>query len=147
MNIQSFVFILLMAASWICGRVSWICVLVSFFIRKILGHFICKYSFCFILSFPSGVYMYYLFSFCPTHLLCFFLYFSFLLSLCFSLDIFFFLFFFASWCSLQILNSWPGMEPVPPAVEPWSPNHWTPGEFPIGHFCSSLVLSSVSNLY
>ena len=29
-----------------------------------------------------------------------------------------FLFFFASWYGLQILNSWPGMEPVPPAVEP-----------------------------
>ena len=24
----------------------------------------------------------------------------------------------------------PGIEPVPPAVEAWSPNHWTAREFP-----------------
>ena len=93
LGVVFFAFILLMAASWMCGRVSGTCVLLSLFIRKIFGHFIFKYSFCFILSCPSRVYMYYIFSFCPTCLLCFFLYFSFLLPLCFSLDIFFFLFF------------------------------------------------------
>ena len=29
-----------------------------------------------------------------------------------------------------ILFPWPGMEPIPPAVEAWRPNHWTAREFP-----------------
>jgi len=31
----------------------------------------------------------------------------------------------------RILVPLPGSEPVPPAVEAWSPNHWTIREFPI----------------
>ena len=27
----------------------------------------------------------------------------------------------------------PGNEPVTPAVEAWSPNHWTAREFPLSH--------------
>ena len=27
-----------------------------------------------------------------------------------------------------------GMEPMPPAVEAWSLNHWTTREVPVGHF-------------
>ena len=30
-----------------------------------------------------------------------------------------------------ILVPQPGIEPVPPAVESWSPNHWTARELPI----------------
>ena len=30
-----------------------------------------------------------------------------------------------------ILVPRPGIEPGPPAVEAWSPNHWTAGEFPM----------------
>ena len=29
-----------------------------------------------------------------------------------------------------ILVPWPGIEPVPPALEAWSPSHWTAREFP-----------------
>ena len=31
-------------------------------------------------------------------------------------------------CGILVLQ--PGIEPVPPAVEMQSPNHWTTGEFP-----------------
>ena len=31
-----------------------------------------------------------------------------------------------------ILVPWPGIDPVPPAVEMWSPNHWTAREVPEG---------------
>ena len=40
-------------------------------------------------------------------------------------------------CSVQfvgILVPWPGMQPMPPAVEVWSPNHWTTREFPRSKF-------------
>ena len=30
-----------------------------------------------------------------------------------------------------ILVPQPGIEPVSPAMEAWSPNHWTAGEFPL----------------
>ena len=33
-------------------------------------------------------------------------------------------------CGMQDINSQPGIEPVPPAVEAQSPNHWTTREFP-----------------
>ena len=29
---------------------------------------------------------------------------------------------------LYVKLALPGIEPMPPAVEPWSLNHWTPGE-------------------
>ena len=32
-------------------------------------------------------------------------------------------------CDMQDINSQPGIEPVPPAVEAQSPNHWTTREF------------------
>ena len=43
----------------------------------------------------------------------------------------FFLIFFFFWplhvaCGIP----WPGIEPGPPAVEAWSPNHWTAKESP-----------------
>ena len=43
--------------------------------------------------------------------------------------------FMAMLWGLQDLSSpisvpWPGIEPRPPAVEAWSPNHWTTREFP-----------------
>ena len=34
----------------------------------------------------------------------------------------------------RILVPWPGIEPVPPAVEVWSPNHWTTREFLLVYF-------------
>ena len=48
-----------------------------------------------------------------------------------------FFFFFAllhsTVCGILVLR--PETEPVPPAVEAWSPNHWTTGEFPLtGYF-------------
>ena len=33
--------------------------------------------------------------------------------------------FLAMPCSMQDPIPWPGMEPLPPALEVWSPNHWT----------------------
>ena len=35
-----------------------------------------------------------------------------------------------------ILVHWPGIKPAPPAVEAWSPNHWTAREFPLSFFLS-----------
>ena len=35
----------------------------------------------------------------------------------------------------EILVPLPGIESVPPAVETWSPNHWTAREFLGEHFC------------
>ena len=46
----------------------------------------------------------------------------------------FFSFFFFLWpCHVEggILAPRPGIEPVPPAVEAWSPNHWTAREVPV----------------
>ena len=37
-----------------------------------------------------------------------------------------------------ILVPRPGMEPRPPAVEVWSPNHWTFREFPLVNYFRSL---------
>ena len=34
----------------------------------------------------------------------------------------------------KILVPWPGIEPMPPAVETWSLNHWTAREVPEGIF-------------
>ena len=54
--------------------------------------------------------------------------------LVFFLSVFYFLIFFLFWpCHVAcgILVPWPGIEPGPPAVEVWSPNHWTTREFPI----------------
>ena len=43
-----------------------------------------------------------------------------------------FTFFFplASCATCRILVPWPGIEPMPPAVEVWSSNHWTAREVP-----------------
>ena len=46
---------------------------------------------------------------------------------------FFFFFFFFFWLhnmACGIIVPWPGIEPVQPAVEAQSPNHWTTREFP-----------------
>ena len=48
---------------------------------------------------------------------------------CFAL-----LFFLATHAACRILVHWPGIEPGPSAVNPWSPNHWTAREFPVGYF-------------
>ena len=47
------------------------------------------------------------------------------------------LYFFIFWLhctACRILVPQPGIEPVPLAVEMWTPNHWTTGEFPWGLF-------------
>ena len=36
--------------------------------------------------------------------------------------------FFGRCAACGILAPQPGIEPMPPAVEAWSPNHWTAGE-------------------
>ena len=46
-------------------------------------------------------------------------------------------FFFFFW-PRGILVPWPGIEPVPPAVEAQSPNHWTAREFPHAHLFPTL---------
>ena len=52
----------------------------------------------------------------------------------FALLLFFPLFCRATWhAGCRILVPWPEIEPVPPAVEAWSPNHWTAREFPLSH--------------
>ena len=53
-----------------------------------------------------------------------------------SSSFFFFLsfFFFAQHEACGILVNRPRMEPMTPAVEVWSPNHWTTGEIPIKRF-------------
>ena len=46
------------------------------------------------------------------------------------------MFFPLSWpCSVAygILVPWPGIEPMPPAVEVQSLNHWTSKEVPVAH--------------
>ena len=53
--------------------------------------------------------------------------------LLFSLSLFFCLFFFwgffgPCFAACGILVPWPGIEPMPPAVEAWSLNRWTPGK-------------------
>ena len=40
------------------------------------------------------------------------------------------LFFWLHLKACGILVPWPEMEPVPPAAEVWSPNHWTTRDFP-----------------
>ena len=48
-----------------------------------------------------------------------------------------FLFFFYLWPYLEacrILFPWLGMEPSPPAVQAWSPNHWSIREVPTSYF-------------
>ena len=48
---------------------------------------------------------------------------------------FFLFFFFFFWPrSMQDLSPPPGTEPVPPAVEAWSLNHWTTKEVPYPSF-------------
>ena len=41
---------------------------------------------------------------------------------------------------MRDLSSRPGIEPVPPAVEAWSPNHWSAREFPVWSFVCLFVL-------
>ena len=44
---------------------------------------------------------------------------------------FLFLFFWPCHMAFRILVPQPGIEPGSPAGEAWSPNHWTPREFPV----------------
>ena len=46
-------------------------------------------------------------------------------------DLFIYFFIYGRTAACGILVSRPGIEPVPPAVEAWSPNHWTTKEFPL----------------
>ena len=46
----------------------------------------------------------------------------------------------------RILVSQPGIEPVSPAVEAWSLNHWNAVEFLFIFFTASLVAQSIKNL-
>ena len=43
---------------------------------------------------------------------------------------FFFFFYWLRHLAYRILVPQPGIEPGPPAVETWGPNHWTSREFP-----------------
>ena len=43
---------------------------------------------------------------------------------------FLFSFFWPPWAACGIWVPWPGMSPMPPAMEAWSPNHWTARGFP-----------------
>ena len=45
-------------------------------------------------------------------------------------SLFFFFFFWLHLAVCGILAPRPGIEAGPPAVEAWSPNHWTTREFP-----------------
>ena len=42
----------------------------------------------------------------------------------------YFIIFWPCHTACGILVPWPGVEPLPPAVEAWSPNHWTTREAP-----------------
>ena len=48
--------------------------------------------------------------------------------------IYLFLFYFFDWVACRILVPWPGVEPMPPAVEAWLPDHWTAREVPSSQF-------------
>ena len=52
----------------------------------------------------------------------------------FFLRVFFFFFFWSHCTTCGILVPQPEIKPVPPAVEVWSPNHWTVREVPPYHF-------------
>ena len=56
-------------------------------------------------------------------------------------------FFFFFWGG-EILVSWPRIEPMPTAVETWSPNHWTTREVPgFVCFCLTYFDSVLSGIY
>ena len=61
-----------------------------------------------------------------------------------------FIFFFFFWPhdrEYRILVPWPGIEPVPSAVEAWNLNHWTTREVPCIRLCKSIPASqSISQL-
>ena len=44
-----------------------------------------------------------------------------------------------SFAGCRILVPWPGIEPVPPAVEAQSLNHWTAREVPLGNFEDTVI--------
>ena len=61
----------------------------------------------------------------------------------------FIIFFFFLGHAVQLVGSQfpdPGIKPVaPPAVEAWSPNHWTAREFPCEKFQKDLIKTQPSN--
>ena len=60
---------------------------------------------------------------------------------CLSLGMFFVcLFVLATPCGLRSLVPRPGMEPAPPAVEVWSPNHWTARGVPVLRYVAHLLI-------
>ena len=54
-------------------------------------------------------------------------------------------FFSAVLLSLQDLSSLTGIQPMPPRVEAWSPNHWTTREFPFSTFLKWKLYHQFSN--
>ena len=61
---------------------------------------------------------------CSSYVVLIFYYFIYLI-------IYLFIYFWPCCMACQILVPQPGIEPVSPAVETWSPNHWTTREFPV----------------
>ena len=55
-----------------------------------------------------------------------------------------FVWFLAVPCGFWDLVPRPEIEPVPPAVESWSPNHWTAREFPLMFFLKHSKLCTLS---
>ena len=47
------------------------------------------------------------------------------------------------WTACEILVPLPRIEPLLPAVEAWSPNHWTAREFPFGGVFTVDPLNSI----
>ena len=47
-----------------------------------------------------------------------------------SLNRSFFFFFLPYHVACRTLDPWPGIEPMPPAMEVWSPDYWTTGKLP-----------------
>ena len=67
----------------------------------------------------------YTYTYIPTH--------TYIYSIPLSCILFLFFSFWPCHTACGILGPQSGIEPVLPAVEGWSPNHWSAGEFPIIH--------------
>ena len=62
-------------------------------------------------------------------------------------SVFFFFFFWPLPAACKIFAPQPGVEPESPAVEAWSPNHWTTREFPSSFFTLIFPKFSTMNIY
>ena len=60
-----------------------------------------------------------------------------------------YLFIFGSVLACVILVPQPGVEPMSPALEAWSPNHWTTRELPYTNFriVCSVALNNDSDIF